>query len=151
MSWYHKVSQNLAHLPSCIDYFNAELAKAKVEVKLHGSLEKAAMTLPGIVEYRFNQLQEIEGILEYMNIELRRIKSKTFRKYLENYNRDLSSRDCEKFAEGDAEVIDMEKLINEVAMLCKQWEGITKGLETKGFQINNIIKLRVAGLEDITL
>jgi hypothetical protein len=45
----------------------------------------------------------------------------------------------------------MEKVINEFAMLRNQWLGIIKGLDIKGYQINNIIKLRAAGLEDIVL
>lgn len=151
MSWYSKISLDLANLPDCIDYYYTELDAARKEVKIYGSVEKASASLPGIVEQRFNQLQEIEAILEYLNIELRKIRSKTFRKYLENYPRALSSRDCEKYAEGEPDVVDMEKIVNEFAMIRNQWLGIIKGLDIKGFQINNIIKLRVAGLEDITI
>ncbi len=151
MSWYAKVSKDLANLPNCLDHFYQELDEAKKEVKIYGNIEKASASLPGIVEHRFNQLQEIEAILEYLNIELRKIRSKAFKKYLENYPRALSSRDCEKYAEGEADVVDMEKIVNEFAMLRNQWLGIIKGLDIKGFQINNIIKLRVSGLEDITL
>ena len=151
MSWYARVSKDLAELPNCLDYFYNELDQARQEVKIYGNIEKASSSLPGIVEHRFNQLQEIEGILEYLNIELRRVRSRTFKKYLENYPRALSSRDCEKYAEGEADVVDMEKIVNEFALLRNQWLGIIKGLDIKGFQINNIIKLRVAGLEDITL
>jgi len=151
MSWYAKVSQDIAHLPDCLDHFYNELESARSEVKIYGNVEKASASLPGIVEQRFNQLQEIEAILEYLNIELRRIRTKTFRKYLEHYNRDLSSRDCEKFVEGEADVIDMEKVINEFAMLRNQWLGIIKGLDIKQWQLGNIIKLRAAGLEDISL
>ena len=151
MSWYAKVSKDLAHLPDCLDHYYSEMELARREVKIYGSVEKASASLPGIVEQRFNQLQEIEAVLEYLNIELRRIRSKTFRKYLENYQRALSSRDCEKFAEGEADVIDMEKVINEFAMLRNQWLGIIKGLDIKQWQLSNIIKLRAAGLEDISL
>jgi len=151
MGWYAKVTQDIANLPDCLDHFYNELEQARAEVKIHGSVEKASASLPGIVEQRFNQLQEIEAILEYLNIELRRIRTKTFRKYLEHYNRDLSSRDCEKFVEGEADVIDMEKVINEFAMLRNQWLGIIKGLDIKQWQLGNIIKLRAAGLEDISL
>jgi hypothetical protein len=151
MSWYSKISKDIAHLPSSIDYFYNELDEARKEVKVHGNVEKQSSTLPGIVEQRFNQLQEIEAILEYLNIELRRIKSKAFKKYLENYPRALSSRDCEKYSEGEADVVDMEKIINEFAMLRNQWLGIIKALDIKQWQLSNIIKLRTAGLEDITL
>ena len=151
MSWYAKVSKDIAHLPGCLDYFYKELEEARKEVKIYGNVEKASASLPGIVEHRFNQLQEMEAILEYLNIELRRIRSKAFRKYLENYQRALSSRDCEKYVEGEADVVDMEKIINEFAMLRNQWLGIIKALDQKQWQLTNIIKLRVAGLEDITL
>jgi hypothetical protein len=151
MSWYAKVSKDIAHLPQCLDHFYSELTQAKAEVKIYGNVEKASASLPGIVEQRFNQLQEIEAILEYLNIELRRIRSKAFKKYLETYQRALSSRDVEKYVDGEADVVDMEKIINEFAMLRNQWLGIIKALDIKQWQLSNIIKLRAAGLEDITL
>ena len=149
MAWYSKVSQDLNHLPDCIEYYYTQLEEARKEVKVYGNLEKASAALPGIVEQRFNQLQEIEAVLEYLNIELRRTRSKVFRKYLENYQRALSSRDCEKFAEGEADVVDLEKIVNEFALLRNQWLGIIKGLDIKQWQISNIIKLRTAGMEDV--
>jgi len=130
---------------------NQELQAAKVEVKIYGNVEKAAANMPGIIEHRFNQLQEIEAVLEYLNIELRRLKSQHFRKYLENYQRALSSRDCEKFVDGEADVVDFEKIINEFALLRNKWLGIIKALDQKQWQLTNIVKLRVAGMEDATL
>jgi hypothetical protein len=124
---------------------------AKADTKITGNIEKASASMPGIVETRFSQLQEIEAILEYLNIELRRLKSQHFRKYLENYQRALSSRDCEKFVEGEADVVDFEKIINEFALLRNKWLGITKGLDVKQWQLSNVIKLRTAGMEDATL
>ena len=48
-----------------------------------------------------------------MNIELRRLRSSHFKKYLENYPRALPSRDVEKYVDGEADVVDYEKIINE--------------------------------------
>ena len=80
--WYRKVQGNLAELVNCIDFYEAELDAARVETSLKGNTERHSRDMPGIVEYRFNQLQEIEAILEYLNIEKRRLRSKTFRNYL---------------------------------------------------------------------
>lgn len=149
--WYSEISRDLSTLPACILYFYKEMNDAKLEVKLSGVLEKQAALLPGIVETRFNQLQEIEAILEYLNIELRKIRSRTFRKFLENYQRALSSRDVEKYVDGEDEIVNMEKLINEFALIRNQWLGLIKALEIKGFQINNIIKLRTSGFDDAAI
>ena len=73
------------------------------------------------------------------------------KKFLENYNRALSSRDAEKYVDGEQDVVDMDKIINEFALLRNQWLGITKGLDQKQWQITNIVKLRVAGMEDANI
>jgi hypothetical protein len=151
VNWYSKVSKDIAHLPGCIDYYYLELETARAEVKIYGNIEKSSAALPGLVAQRFNQLQEIEGILEYLNIELRRLRSKTFKKYLENYQRALTSRDVDKYVDGEADVVDMEKIINEFALLRNQWLGIIKGLDIKQWQLSNIIKLRTAGMEDVVI
>jgi hypothetical protein len=149
--WYNKVSKDLSELPACLEYYYDELVQAQRECKITGNIEKISSSLPGIVEQRFNQLQEIEAILEYLNIELRRLRSQTFRKFLENYQRALSSRDVEKYVDGEADVVDFEKLINEFALIRNKWLGIIKSLDIKQWQMSNIIKLRTAGMEDVTL
>ena len=63
----------------------------------------------------------------------------------------MTSRDAEKYAEGEDEVIDMEVLINEVALLRNKWLGIMKGLESKNFMLGHVTRLRTAGMEDITI
>lgn len=150
-NWYDKVSKDISTIPDAVAYFEAELQQARLETNITGRIEKAAAVMPGLVETRFNQLQEIEAILEYLNIELRRLRSQLFRKYLENYQRSLSSRDCEKFVDGEADVVDMEKIINDFALLRNKWLGIIKALDIKQWQLSNIVKLRTAGLDDATL
>jgi hypothetical protein len=151
MGWYTDIAKDISNIPDAVAFFETELVDARQEVKITGNVEKASASMPGIVEHRFGQLQEIEAILEYLNIELRRLKSQLFRKYLENYQRALSSRDVEKFVEGEADVVDMEKIINEFALLRNKWLGITKALDQKQWQITNIVKLRVAGMEDASI
>lgn len=149
--WYSRVSRNIGEIPNAIAYFEKELVEAKQECKLVGNIEKAAAAMPGIVEHRFNQLQEIEAILEYLNIELRKLRSSFFKKYLENYQRALSSRDVEKYVDGENDVCDYEKIINEFALMRNKWLGVLKSLDQKQWQITNIVKLRVAGMEDASL
>lgn len=151
MNWYDKVSKDISNIPDAAQFYETELQAAKIECKIFGNIEKVSASMPGIVENRFNQLQEIEAILEYLHIELRRLKSQHFRKYLENYQRALSSRDCEKFVEGEADVVDFEKIINEFALLRNKWLGIIKSLDQKQWQLTNIVKLRVAGMDDASL
>ena len=113
--WYNKVTADIGLLPDFVAYYEQELDIAKKDCRIGGIVEKNITALPGITEHRFNQLQEIEAVLNFLNIQLRKIRRKHFQKYLEGYARALTSRDAEKYVDGEDEVIDMETLINEVA------------------------------------
>ena len=151
MTWYSIISNDITKLHDCMVYFESELEHAKQECEISGNIEQLSSKMPGIVEHRFSQLQELEAILEYLNIELRYLRSKTFRRFLEHYNRILSSRECEKFVDTEIEVIEFEKVVNEFALVRNKWLGISKSLDQKQWQITNIIKLRVAGMEDAAI
>jgi len=149
--WYSKVVASLGAIPDFIQHYERELEEAKRDCRIGGLVEKNISALPGITEHRFNQLQEIEAVLNFLNIQLRKIRRKHFQKYLEAYARALTSRDAEKYVDGEDEVIDFETIINEVALLRNKWLGILKGLDAKQWQMGHIVRLRTAGMEDITV
>jgi hypothetical protein len=149
--WYRKVTANLGEIVSAISHFEKEIDQARFECSMKGNLEKQSRDMPGIVEHRFNQLQEVEAILEFLNTEMRKLRSQTFRKFLENYNKALSSRDADKYVDGEQNVVDLQYLINDFSLVRNRYIGVIKALEAKQFQINNVVKLRAAGLEDISL
>jgi uncharacterized protein YfdQ (DUF2303 family) len=147
--WYNRVVSSLADIPDFIAYYENELADAKRDVRISGYVETNIKELPGITEHRFNQLQEIEAVLNFLNIQLRKIRRRHFQKYLEGYARALTSRDAEKYVDGEDEVIDFETIINEVALLRNKWLGVMKGIESKQWMSGHIVRLRTAGMEDI--
>lgn len=149
--WYAKVTNNLGTIPDFIAHYEKELIQAKKECAVGGLVERNVKELPGLTEHRFNQLQEIEAVLNYLNIQLRKIRRKHFQKYLESYARALSSRDAEKYVDGEDEVIDFETLINEVALLRNKYLGIMKGFDSKNFMMGHIVRLRTSGMEDVSV
>ena len=70
---------------------------------------------------------------------------------LESYNRQLTSRDADKYVDGDDDVINLTQLANQFSLLRNKYLGIMKGLDTKQWQIGHIVKLRTAGMEDISI
>ena len=149
--WYSRVVSDLSAIPDFIAHYEQELDAAKRDCRIGGIVEKNIAALPGITEQRFNQLQEIEAVLNYLNIQLRKIRRRHFQKYLEGYARALTSRDAEKYVDGEDEVIDFETIINEVALLRNRYLGIMKAMESKNFMLGHIVRLRAAGMEDIQI
>lgn len=149
--WYNRIVDNLGEVPSAIDYYNAELGAAQDETRIRGNVEKNAQELSGIMAYRFDQLQEIEAILKYLNIKYDKMRSDHYRKYLERYQRDLSDRSIEKYIDGEDDIVGMAMIINEVSLVRNRYLALIKGLDVKQFQISNIVKLRIVGMEDAHL
>lgn len=151
MNWHTRVSTDLSAIPDFISHFEAELLAAKFDCGIKGNVEKNVAALPGITEHRFAQLQMVEAVLNYLNLQLKILRRKHFQKYLEAYNRALTSRDAEKYMEGEPEVVDFETIINSVALIRNQYLGIIKGLEQKSFALGHLTRLKTAGMEDYTI
>jgi hypothetical protein len=151
MITYLDVTRDVSRLPDFLSEYQTELEQAKKETSIHGNLERNLAALPGITEYRFGQLQNIESVLNFLNIQQRSIKQKYYKKYLESYGRALSSRDAERYADAEQEVIDMDLVIAEVALLRNQYLSVIKALESKNFMLGHITRLRAAGLESISI
>ncbi len=151
--WYRilVLNENIDRIHDAISDLEKELLEARTECQIKGSLEQAASRLPGLFEYRFSQLQEVESILEYLNIELRKMRSIHYRNYLESYNRTLNYRDIEKYIDGEDDIVAWTKIVNAFALIRNQYLSITKALDQKNWQISNIVKLRTAGLEDVQI
>jgi hypothetical protein len=149
--WYNRVVADLGAIPDFIAHYENELVSARRDCAIGGIVERNITALPGITEHRFNQLQEIEAVLNFLNIQLRKIRRRHFQKYLEGYARALTSRDAEKYVDGEDEVIDFETIINEVALLRNRFLGIMKAMESKNFMLGHVVRLRAAGMEDIQL
>jgi len=149
--WYNKIVDDMGQLPDAIDWFQKQLETAWVEAKIIGGIERAAQELSGIMAYRFGQLQEVEAILKHLNIRYDKMRSDHYRRYLERYQRELTDRSIEKYIDGEDDVVTMATLINEVALVRNKYLALIKGLEQKSYNISNIIRLRVVGMETVTL
>ena len=149
--WYARVVDDLSEIPGAMAYSENEISDAKDETKIIGSLEKNSQELSGITSHRFGQLQELEAILKYLNIKYDKMRSDHYRKYLERYQRELTDRSIEKYIDGEEDIVNMSILINEVSLTRNKYLALMKGLEIKNWQISNITRLRVVGMEDAHL
>ena len=149
--WYNRIVEDLTEIPSAIAYYESEILSAKDETRIIGNLEKNAQELSGITSYRFGQLQEIEAILKHLNVKYDKMRSDHYRRYLERYQRDLTDRSIEKYIDGEDDIVNMSILINEISLVRNKYLALMKGLDIKNWQISNITKLRVVGMEDANL
>lgn len=149
--WYSRIVGDLIQIPKFIEYYDKKLDEARKDITIQGNVQQHISQLPGLTEIYFSHLQEIEAVLNFLNIELRKLKKKHFQIYLEKYAKALSSRDAEKYTEGTEEVCNFDLLVNEVALLRNRYLGLMKGFEQKSFMLGHLTRLKTAGMEDFTI
>ncbi len=147
-AWHWIIKDDKSKIIDMVEFFETELEEARREVKQVGVIETIAQRLPAYHENRFSQFQQVEAVLEILEIEMRQLESEKFKMLLEHYKRALSSSDCKKYVEGDPDVVALAQLITDVSYIRNQLSGVVKSLEMKAFQLNNIVRLRTAGIED---
>jgi hypothetical protein len=159
VSWFAKVEHDpdpdLPTVLAACEFFDKEYLAAVHEVdidQLRGMrIDEAEKRLPGIIGFRYHQLEEINAIVGYLEIRLTAIKGMRRRHYLEHYNRALTPTTAEKYVEADEDVLKMAILLNHTAMTRNKFVALSKQHNYLHYQLVNITNLLVAGMVDAVL
>ncbi|MBS49996.1 MAG: hypothetical protein CMN60_20345 [Sphingobium sp.] len=147
-NWFYVVSSDLSRIPDAVAFYEKEYEEGRKFLPLEGAISRKCGQLATVVDKYYAYYQEIEAILEHLNIEQKKVRAQVFKKYLENYQRSLSSRDCEKYCDGDPAVINVAMLVNEWSLVRNKYQGLHKSLENMNWMIGHVVRLRAAGLDD---
>jgi cytoplasmic iron level regulating protein YaaA (DUF328/UPF0246 family) len=156
MRWYNKVTGSAAGdysaLAEALAWYDDQYYRGLDDLKLDGkNLNDMEARIGGLMAYYYGIQSEIDGIHQWLEVRYTKVLQKARKGFLEHYNKQLSDRTAQQYAEADDDVLDIRLLINEVALRNRNIQGITKGLEFNHFQLSNLTKLRVAGIEDATI
>lgn len=147
--WIKEVQNDLDRVDDFIREYDKHYLEAKQDIQVEGNLITLAKKMPSIIEIRYSQFEDINTIMAILEHILARRRSKHFVNYTENYQRSLSSRDIQQYIDGEDDVFEVAEKLAKVTRLRNKFAGVSKALEAKQFQISNIVKLKVAGLDDV--
>lgn len=153
-SWYRRIAQAQSDqviLDAC-EHFEREYTEASAEVdlsNLRGSrVVELQKRVPGIVGYRFAQLEELNDIVGYLEIRETELRGQRRRHYLEHYERTLNPTTVEKYVDADAAVIALRLLRSQVLHIRNKFTALFKQLEMLHFSLISLAKTLAAGVED---
>lgn len=154
-SWYQRITRDpddLSPVIGAMDHFEGQYLEALDEMNdLRGlRLIEVEKRFPGIVGYRYGQLEELESIISYLEIREDAIVGAQRRFYVEHYNRKLTDQMVNKFAESHPDVIAIRELRNHVAAVRNKFVALSRQHEYMQYQLGNISKLVSAGVPDVT-
>ena len=151
-NWYKEIKEDATKVNEALEYYNNEYALARKELKDNGKhLQQVQLELPSLFEIRYSQLQELEAIIEFFDIKVKGLRSNLYQKLLNNSQRALTSNDVKQYIDGDKNIMELQTVINDIALVRNKFISVTKALDIKNWQLSNITKSLCAGINDIIL
>lgn len=152
MAFLFKLSENLEKVIEHLEKYDVAIKDAEELFEMEGKkLEFLCRTLPANMA-RYDEYQgELKSLEDYLKARRDVVESKLWKKYVEGYSRQLSTRDIQAYIMGDTEYVTYTELILEVTHVKSQISAIVKALEQGGWMLSHITKLRVAEMQDAIL
>ena len=143
-----KIDDILEKLPVYEDKVKA----AEPIFKLEGRrLEEIARTLPYYQSSYDQSYQELKALEDWLNNIKEKKTAKYWKKYLEGYQRTLTSRDIQAYIAGEKEIVELNQIIIEVTLLKNHLSAIVEAIKQLGWMLGHVTKLRVAEMQDAIL
>lgn len=151
-NWVKTIKDDATKVNEALEYYGNEYLEARKELNDKGKhLQQVQLELPSLFEIRYAQLQELEAIMEFFDIKVKGLRSNLYQKLMNNSQRALTSNDIKQYIDGDKNIMDLQLIINDIALVRNKFISITKALDIKNWQLSNITKALCAGLNDIIL
>jgi hypothetical protein len=143
------VGEKLEHLPKILNEYEIYLKDVELHLSMKGkSIQQANVEHATWMSYYDQKRVELTILKKYMEKEVDRVRGKLWKQYTETNNRDLNTRDKENYINNETSYLVKHELYLEVLELSEKYEAVVDAFRSRGFALNNIVKLRVSAIEN---
>lgn len=140
-----------AQLIVFFDRWEKEIAEAAPIFNMEGErLEKLARDVPHNQVFYAQRAQEVRALVKWLEI----MKAQKEARHIKNYNnspRALAAREQTAYIQGEKDIVEMNQLIVNTALIQQNFEEIVEGIKQMGWMIGNMTKLRVSEMQDAVI
>lgn len=138
-------------LPTIFLQYEGYIEAAEPLFELKGKrLEELARDLPKNQAQYMQWADEMKQVMKWLENSKLKLEAKYTKNYLQG-QRALSQRDASTLIAGEREIIELNQLIIEATLIYSKLSDIVEGFKQMGWSLGNIVRLRVASLEDIII
>lgn len=152
MSLIEQLGEGKKNLPTILMRYENGLDDVEANLAIKGKmLEQANIEQAAWQAYYDQSRIELYSLMKFMEADVARIRGKLWISYTETHTRDLGPRDKDQYINNETAYLDTNELFLEVQELYKKYEAIVDAFRSRGFALNNITKIRISQMEDVTL
>ena len=154
-NWYAKIFQEtddirqLSIICQACEYYEKKLPTGFDNVKPpKGPINALSSKIPSYATENLSIIGDLNIMLKHLENQESIARTQRTQYYMEHYQRKLSETVAKAYADSDQQVQAVRTIRFRVASVMEQFMAISRGLEYMHYQIGNIGKMRVAGIED---
>jgi hypothetical protein len=142
----------LGNIPARIAIYEQLIEASEGVFKLAGrGLEECCKQHAQDLLFYDLMLQECKTVEETIKGRVEEIESQLYQKYHSGMQIKLSTTDIRQYIKGDPSYVKVCEILLEVQHSKRRLESVVEALKSFGWSINNIVKLRIAQLDHVTL
>ena len=152
MSVTFELKDDLSNLPTIIQRYDDEIAKAKEHLTLDGkSLLEANREQASWYCHYYRLYQEVKSIQSVVEAKVEAKRGDLWRQFKENYSIALSSTDINHYIDGNASYGKMKQLLIVATEMVGMMNALVKAFEQRGYVLRNLTEARVHEVENALL
>lgn len=151
MTALDKITQKIENIPIVLAEFEDEIAEDVIEehLRLKGKLlQKAAAEQASWQFYYATRKAEMYAVVKWLEGKLAAVRGNHFKLYTENYNRQLTDRQKDKYIDNEEDVLNQLQLYLTFKELHDKYEAVVDAFRSQGFMIRHLTEIRIRSLED---
>jgi len=152
LSIINDLGKDSINLPTILANYETALGGFEDKLEIKGkNLEHANSEQPAWQSYYDQRRIELYTLVKYYEGQINRVRGKLFKSYTETYSRELTDRAKDKYIDNEEAYLKMFEIYLEVKEVHDQYSAVVEAFKSRGYALNNITKIRVAALEDVTI
>jgi hypothetical protein len=141
--------ENVTNIVRILDVYEQYLDNYKDHLRLQGkNLVVANNEQPGWLVYYDSRRSELKSALEYMEVQVQKVRGKLWKDYTENYSRELQAKDKEQYINHEPTYLDTYELYLELKDLYEQYVSVVDAFKARGYALNNITRIVSSDMAD---
>lgn len=149
MSLIDRLGEGCKNLPSIIDEYEEHLVSSPNRLAISGkTLQQANVEQATWMSFYDQKRVELYVLKKYMEREVDRVRGKLWVQYTETHSRDLNYRDKDNYINQEKAFLTKNELSMTVTEVHDKYAALVDAFRTRGFALNNIVKLRTSAIEN---
>lgn len=149
MSIISQLGDNFERLPDILVQYDEYLVDAEKHIAIKGkTLEAANVEHASWMSYYDQRKVELHALLKYMEREQERVRGKLWDGYTHKTDISYNTRDKENLINRETAYLVKNEMYLEVLELHGKFAALVEAFKSRGFALNNIVKLRTSAIEN---